>query len=145
MGDRLAQEAGGKMQGLLETSVSSWSIGKKILICSSCIVLDYPDVKGRFKDYTKLFTCLTTQSFEKVAWKLLTMARINKPVEIAALTMDGSPHCLQLHFALEDLRKIFPVIKIRHFIIEKEVIHEVSGKAVRTARHLGEIEAQRHA
>jgi hypothetical protein len=131
-------------QELLEISVTSDTIGGRILVYSSCIPVDYPDMLERFKGYTLLRTCLTSHDLEKTAWKLLTIARMNRPVELAALTMDGSPHCIQLHFALEDIRKVYQGIRVRHFVIEKGVVREVSGEAVDTARHLSRIEGRLH-
>ncbi len=129
---------------LLETSVTSDTIDKRILVYSSCIPVDHPDVLVKFRGYTMLCACLTTQTLEKVAWKLLTIARMKNPRELAALTVDGSPHCLQIHFALEDIREIYHGIRIRHFVIEKGIIYEVSGEAVKTARHLSSIEGRLH-
>ena len=138
MEDRIAQNRKEDHE-LLETSVTSRIIGEKILVYGSCIPLEHPDIVKRFKEHTRLSTCLTTKSMEEVAWKLLTMVRMNGPKELVALTMDGSPHCLQLHFALEDIHKIYPSIRVRHFVIEKGVIQEVSSEAVKTARHLSRI------
>lgn len=132
-------------QNLLETRVSSKKVGRRVLVYSSCISSEYPDILVKFQGYTKLKACLTSQSFEKIAWKLLTLARVRKLREIAALTMDGSPHCLQLHFALEDIRKVYPRLRVVHYVLEKGVLYEVSDKAVKAARHLKEIEDLRHA
>lgn len=142
MANKLAQKTQMKEADLelLETSVSSKHIGERIIVYSSCISHEYPELLAQFKDYTRLCTCLTTHSLEEIAWKLLTIIRINNPKEVAALTIDGSPHCLQVHFALEDILKIRPHITVRHFVIEKGVIQEISGEAVRKARHLSEIE-----
>ena len=138
MEDRVAQNRKEDHE-LLETSVTSRIIGEKILVYGSCIPLEHPDIVKGFKEHTRLSTCLTTKSMEEVAWKLLTMVRMKGPKELAALTMDGSPHCLQLHFALEDIHEIYPSIRVRHFVIEKGVIQEVSSEAVKTARHLSRI------
>lgn len=144
MADRIVHDQTGE-QELLETSVSSRTLGEKIVVYSSCIPLEYPGILRRFKGYTRLCTCLTTRSLEEIAWKLLTMVRMKTPKELAALTMDGSPHCLQLHFALEDIRIMYPDIRVRHFVIEKGVVHEVSGESVKTARHLSMLEGRLHA
>lgn len=128
---------------LLETSVSSRKVGSRVLVYSSCIPVEHPEILETpgFRGYTKLGVCLTSQGSDKVAWKLLTLSRVRKLQELAALTMEGSPHCLQLHFALEDVRRVYPSLKTRHYVLEKGVLHEVSDKAVRTARHLKEIES----
>ena len=72
--------------------------------------------------------------------RLATIIRVKDTKEIAALTMDGSPHCLQLHFALADLEEMFPRMKTKHYVTEKGVLRRVSERAVKTARHLYEVE-----
>lgn len=124
---------------LLSTSVTS-SIKSRILVYGTCASEEHPSVLGEFNGYTVFSVCMTESSLEKVAWKLATIIRVNKVKEVEALTMDGSPHCIQLHFALADLKKMFPRLKTKHHVIEKGRLCRISERAVRTARHLQEVE-----
>jgi hypothetical protein len=128
------------MSRLLETSVTSDEIRNKILVYGACVADEHPGVLEEFREYTLFRVCLTTSSLEKVAWKLATIVRVKGIKEVAALTVDGSPHCLQLHFALADLKEMFPQLKKKHYVIEKGLLRQVSERAVKTARHLHEIE-----
>ncbi len=125
---------------LLSTHVKPRHISEEILIFGSCTAIEHPKILKKFKNSTKLHICLEKFHIEQAAWKIAMIARANEIKSIAVLTVDGSPHCLQLHLALEDLRKLFPKLKVKHYVIEKSKIYEVSSEAVRTSRHLSAIE-----
>ncbi|MCK5302814.1 MAG: hypothetical protein KAJ96_06725, partial [Candidatus Thorarchaeota archaeon] len=62
--------------------------------------------------------------------------------KVTVLTVDGSPHCVQLHFVVEDLKSHFTQdIETAHFVVEKGKVHQVSPKAVKRARHLSKLES----
>jgi hypothetical protein len=125
---------------LLSAHVKSRYISEEILIFGSCTAIEHPEILKQFKTSTKLHVCLEKFHIEQAAWKIAMIAKVNEIKSITVLTVDGSPHCLQLHFALEDLRKLFPNLKIKHYVIEKSKLYEVSSEAVRTSRHLNAIE-----
>ena len=61
--------------------------------------------------------------------------------KVTALTVDGSPHCVQLHYAIEDIKRHFaPEIETTHFVVEKGKLHEITPDAVKRSRHLSKIQ-----
>jgi hypothetical protein len=76
-----------------------------------------------------------------VALKLASIfARVDLE-EVVVLTVDGSPHCIQLHHAVEEARKVTGrQINVRHFVIEGGEALEVSAEAVKVARYLSKIQ-----
>jgi hypothetical protein len=125
---------------LLKTNVNSDAISEDILLYGSCISTEYKEILGQFKQGTFLHVCLEKEHVNQAAWKIQTIVRVNKPKKIAVLTIAGSPHCIQLHHALEDVKKIFPALQVKHYVIEKGKLIEVTAKAVRISRHLNEVE-----
>ncbi len=125
---------------LLKTRVNSKTIGEELLVYGSCIGKEYPGVLEDFADISRLGVCLEEFHVDQVAWKLQSMIREGKVRKVTALTMDGSPHCVQLHYALEDIKRIFPTLEVSHHVIEKGELMEISGEAVRKSRHLSELE-----
>jgi hypothetical protein len=76
-----------------------------------------------------------------VETKLACMVKIHQPTEILVLTVDGSPHCFQLHVIAEDLRRYFGLdTVVNHLVIEHGKIHSVDGAVVKTARHLNKVQ-----
>jgi hypothetical protein len=123
---------------LLRTNVKSRQIGKKIIFYSSCLE-EHPELLRKFEGYTKLGTCLEDKHMNKVAWKIFNILKEKKPKKVVVLTVDGSPHCVQLHHAIRDLRKGFS-LEVRHCVVYQGDIYEVTEKAIERARHLKEIQ-----
>ena len=73
--------------------------------------------------------------------KRACILKIHNSSELLVLTMDGSPHCLQLHILAEDMHRYFDLDRrIKHIVIEKGKTHYITETAVRTARHLYKIQ-----
>ncbi len=125
---------------LLSTHVRSRHLTREILIYGSCVEAEHPEILKKFKNCTALPICLEKFQPEQVAWKIAMIASLNKIRSISALTMDGSPRCIQLHFSIEDLRKLLPELKVKHYVVEKSELHEISSEAIRAARHLSKVE-----
>ncbi len=52
------------------------------------------------------------------------MIQVHKPTELLVLTVNGSPHCLQLHNLAEDMNRYFNLEpKIEHMVIEQGQPH----------------------
>jgi len=74
-------------------------------------------------------------------FKLATILKTAKPKDVRVLTIDGSPHCLQLHFVVEQAKNIARSdAKVAHYTIVHGKPFQISPEAVRTARHLPQIE-----
>ncbi len=127
---------------LLETRVNSRAIGAELLIYGSCIPNEYPELLKEFSDTPRLHTCLEESHLDQVAWKIQSIVHERKVKKISVLTIDGSPHCIQLHYALEDLKKLFPELMVSHQVIEKGELIEINGESVRRSRHLSELEVR---
>ncbi|MFB0561432.1 MAG: hypothetical protein ACETWM_09505 [Candidatus Lokiarchaeia archaeon] len=129
---------------LLETNVGSKMVqGKDLLFYSVCIKNEHPDI---FKEFSKgrisLWVCLELEHINMLVYKIATMLKLSEsPKNISVLTVDGSPHCIQLHYAVEDAKKISgSKIEVRHFVLAKGALKEVSAQTVKKSRYLGKIE-----
>jgi len=114
----------------------------RVLIYGDCVEVMWPEIfrqmcKGRFP----LAVCLENEHMNIVGFKLATMIRICKPKEVVTLTIDGSPHCVQLHMMVEEVRKLLKDENtvFRYFVVEKGDLIEVDSRCVRTARYLSKI------
>jgi hypothetical protein len=125
---------------LLKTNVKSRKIGEDVLLYGSCIRDEYPEVLKSFKQGTKFSVCLEEQHMDMVAWKVTSIVRNRNPEEISVLTIDGSPHCVQLHYIAEDVKEVFPSLAVKHYVIEKDELFEISSSAVKKSRHLKGVE-----
>ncbi len=73
-------------------------------------------------------------------YKLASIIRYSNIRRVTALTVDGSPHCVQLHYLLEDIKRHFvPELLTTHYVIEKGELFSVTPEAVKRSRHLSKI------
>lgn len=127
---------------LLETNVGSKMVqGKDLLLYSVCIKNEHPEI---FKEFSKGRTSLWVEleHINMLVYKIATMLKLSEPPKtISVLTVDGSPHCIQLHYAVDDAKKISgSKIEVRHFVLAKGAVKEVSAQTVKKSRYLGKIE-----
>lgn len=129
---------------LLSTNVGSKHLRKfeKLLLVGTCITQEHLEI---FQQYAQnrvcLHVCLETFHMNMAETKLACILKIHQPSEILVITVDGSPHCLQLHILVEDMCRYFDLDgRIDHIVVEKGKTHNISETAVRTARHLHKIQ-----
>lgn len=88
-----------------------------------------------------LHVCLEETHANQAGFKIGSIVRYSSIKKVSVLTVDGSPHCVQLHYIVEDIKRHFtPEIEISHFVIEKGELHEVSPETVKRSRHLSKIQ-----
>jgi hypothetical protein len=129
---------------LLSTNVGARHLrqSKKFLVVGSCVRQEHPKILEEFaQGRVCLHVCLETHHMNMAETKLACMVKIHQPTELLVLTVDGSPHCFQLHVIAEDLRRYFKLDTIvKHKVIERGKIYDIDGKAVKTARHLHKVQ-----
>ncbi len=117
-----------------------------LLLVGSCMLSKYPEIVREYGQrdggQAVLHICLEESHVNQAGFKIASIVRYSKMRRLTALTVDGSPHCVQLHFVLEDIRRHFtPEVETAHFVVERGHVHEISARAVKTARHLHRVEA----
>lgn len=112
---------------------------KKLLIIGRCVELEHPEILKEFdEDYCILSVCLEAEHINMVGFKLAGILARGDYEEVSVVAVDGSPHCTQLHWMVEEVFKIVGRnnIKRRHFVIYRGKLYEVSIKAVKISRYL---------
>ena len=116
----------------------------KLLLIGSCmdrfpeIVKEYSERDG---GYAVLHVCLEETHVNQAGFKIGSIVKYSGISKVTALTVDGSPHCVQLHYVIDDVKRHFaPEITTEHFVIEKGKVHEISSDAVKKSRHLSKIQ-----
>ncbi len=129
---------------LISTNVCSRRIRDigRLLLYGSCIADEHADILEQLSENrVPLSVCMEEEHYNMVGFKLLSiMARVRLE-EIAVLTVDGSPHCVQLHMLVEDCAKMLGLNKlnIRHFVVYKGKLIEISGREVKVSRYLSKV------
>ena len=114
---------------------------RRLLIYGKCVAEEYPSIFNLFaKDRVALAVCLEAEHMNMVGFKLASILCRIKLDEIVVLTVDGSPHCVQLHFMCEEVNRIFGgSLNIKHYVVEKGKAIEIPPKVVKYARYLSKI------
>jgi hypothetical protein len=128
---------------LLATNVKNRQLREAaLLIYGTCVENEVPKIfnalaKGRIP----LRVCLEKIHMNIVGFKLATILQTSKPKELVVLTLDGSPHCIQLHFTAEQTKRVSKSnINIKHYVIEKRKLIEIPPDVVEIARHLSMVQ-----
>ncbi len=130
-----------KLPDLMQLNVSSRILrGRpRILVVGRCVELEKPWALERFNGYAMAAVCPEAYHVNMIGFKLLGLIARLKPEEVAVLTTDGSMHCVQLHYMLEELEKTVGGFRRRHFVaVEGEVV-EVPPEAVKASRYLAKV------
>ncbi|RLG87154.1 MAG: 4Fe-4S ferredoxin [Thermoprotei archaeon] len=114
---------------------------RKLLIISRCIEVEHPEVLNSFKDdYAIVSVCLEEEHINQVGFKLAGVLVRGNYDEIAVLSVDGSPHCVQLHFMVEEVFKVTKYgAKRNHMVLSDGKVIKVSEEVVKTARYLSKV------
>ncbi len=130
------------MSRILECNVGDkrFQTTHKLLLYGTCVPDRYPEIFEQFTlGRTPIHACLEALYVDQVGYKLVSIIKYSKISELTILTIDGSPHCYQLHVLGQDLLRHFSnagELAISHYVIEKGEVFEISYKAITTARHL---------
>ncbi len=141
------QRSQGQIEHLMRVNVGDNRIREKgnLLLIGSCVMGRYGKLVHEFSKkhggQYPLQVCLEETHVNQAGFKIGSIVRYSNLKHITVLTVDGSPHCVQLHYVVEDVKRHFtPEINIEHFVIEKGEVLEVSARAVKRSRHLSKIE-----
>lgn len=117
---------------------------KGIIVFGSCVPDQFPDLFENILkqyNYPAFNICLETFHMNMAGYKLASLISYSNVETVIVLTMDGSPHCIQLHYLVEDLKAHFTSnIRPVHYVIEKGKLYQISSHAVKKSRHLVTIE-----
>lgn len=135
-----------KSANIMSTNVGSKRLraSRKILLFGECIPTEHHTIFNHLvqeRDLVPLGTCLETEHIAKIQSKLSTMIKVSKIQEVTVLTADGSPHCIQLHYAVREIQRHFaPDLKVRHYVIENGQLIKIDPRAITISRHLSRIQ-----
>lgn len=128
---------------LLNINCASKSLrhNPRLLIYGTCVRDEYPEIYRRFaENRVSVAICLEQYHINIVALKIASiLARVDLE-ELVVLTVDGSPHCIQLHHAVKEAVKVTgKSVKVRHYVVENGEAVEISESVVKAARYLTKI------
>jgi len=128
---------------ILETNIYDKRLEGEFLVVGSCVPNLYPEVFKNFeKEWKNIFSfCLEEFHYNQLLSKLFNILALGKTRKVGFLTVDGSPHCIQMHFVSKYLKRGLKVqdISYKHFVIRKDGgVFEVGMEEIDKTKDLAE-------
>ena len=129
------------MKDVMKTNI--YDVNDTIIIVGSC--LKYMQPKGFEK--LKLLSnniyelCLEETHINMAITKIGGMLRINKIHKIIFASVDKSPHCIQMHYIQDELKKMMNIenISIKNYVTVNNELEEINSEIISLSKNLSEL------
>ncbi len=114
-----------------------------LIVCGSCLENMDKSAFDRLKDISEdiYFTCLEKIHMNMILSKLCSILRVGKVKKLIFVTVDKSPHCIQLHYISNELKKIINLkdIEIKNYVSDNGNLIEISQEIISLSKNLKEL------
>ncbi len=83
--------------------------------------------------------CPEAVHINMLGFKLAGMIARAQPRRVVVVTVDGSMHCIQLHYMVEEIERIIGGFAREHYVIERGELVRVPDEVVRMSRFLARL------
>jgi len=116
-----------------------------LVIAGNCVLIEHKDLLSpALKDekYAILTTCPEAFHINMVETKLAAILKLCRISKLIIITVDGSPHCIQLHYLPYNLRKYhgFHELSASHFVIHSGKIFQIDPEIVALSKKLSKLQ-----
>ena len=115
-----------------------------MVIVGSCLEKMQPEAYKKLTQYSNIIyeVCLEATHVNMVISKIMGMICRSNINKIIFATVDKSPHCIQLHYIENELRKAMKIdnIKIIHYVAVDNNLIEISNETIKKSKSLSELE-----
>ena len=129
------------MKERMKTNI--YDVNKTIIIIGSCLRDREPLVYKQLEVISKdiYHVCLEETHVNMAITKIGGMLRTNKIKRIIFASVDKSPHCIQLHYIQDELRKMMDLsnIEIENYVIVNNELIKISPKVISLSKNLKEL------
>lgn len=129
------------MKELMKTNI--YDVTDTIIIVGSC--LQYVQPEG-FEELKKISNniyeiCLEETHINMAITKIGGMLRTRKVNKIIFASVDKSPHCIQLHYIQDELRKMMDVdkIKMENYVVVNNELKQIEPEIVSLSKNLDKL------
>jgi len=108
---------------LLQQNLYSKYFKDQFLLIGTCVENMHPEVLKKFTSKWKnvLSICLEIEHYNKMVAKLFDILGTGNVKKIGFLTVNGSPHCVQVHFASKYLKRgLNKEVIFEHYVVSDD-------------------------
>lgn len=129
------------MKEVMKTNI--YDVDETIIIVGSCLKNVQPiGYKKLEKISNNIYDiCLEETHVNMAITKIGGMLRTGKVKNIIFATVDRSPHCIQMHYIQDELRKMMNVddINIKNYVVVDNELIEISKETISLSKNLKEL------
>ena len=129
------------MKSLMKSNI--YDVDDTIIIVGSCLKNMQPE---GFKKLEKITSniyelCLEETHINMAITKIAGMIRTKKIKRIVFASVDKSPHCIQLHYIQDELRKIMDLknVEINNYVVVDNELISISQEIISLSKNLYEL------
>ncbi len=126
------------MQDLMKTNC--YDVKDTLVIVGSCLERMQPEAYKKLEAMADTIydVCLEQQHLNMVVTKLIGMLSRVKIKRVVFATVDKSPHCVQLHYVENEIRKAMRLedVIMVHYVAIDNKLYEISYDTVKKAKSL---------
>lgn len=127
---------------LLDQNVYGKKYQGQFLVLGTCLSGLYPETIKKFeKKWVNVVSfCLEQFHYNQLVAKLFDILAIGKVNKVGFLTVEGSPHCTQMHYASKYLQRgLKNSVEYEHYVIRKDgKVFKVSMESIDKSRNLSD-------
>ena len=130
------------MKDLMKTNI--YDTDDTIIIVGSCLKSMEPEGYKKLEDISKNIydLCLESTHINMAITKIGGMLRTGKVHNIIFATVDRSPHCIQMHYIGDELRKMMNLdnVNITDYVVKEGNLIEISKEVISLSKNLSELQ-----
>ena len=129
------------MKDLMNTNI--YDVNETTIIVGSCIKHIEPEGFKKIEEISNniLEICLEQTHMNMAISKICGMLRTRKIKKLIFASVDKSPHCIQLHYIQEELRKIMDIqdILIKNYVVVDNELIEIKPETISLSKNLSKL------
>ena len=129
------------MKDLMKTNI--YDVEDTIIIVGSCLKNTQPKGYKKLEDISKNIydLCLELTHINMAITKIGGMIRTGKIKNIIFATVDRSPHCVQMHYIQDELRKMMKIdnVNITNYVVVDNKLIEINQNIISLSKDLSKL------
>lgn len=127
------------MKDLMKSNI--YEAEQKFIVVGSCLKAMQPLAFNSLENLNlPIFeVCLEQSHINMVITKILGMIRASKAQEIIFATVDKSPHCIQMHYIQDELKKLGFNLKYTNYVAANNKLQQIDEKTISLSKNLSEL------
>lgn len=127
------------MKDLLKSNI--YDCSDEIVIVGSCLKAMQPRA---FEEIEKMKLpifelCLEQTHINMVITKILGMIRAKKIKKMIFASVDNSPHCIQLHYIQDEIRKLDFELDFENYVAVDDTLIKISKETITLSKNLSKL------